>query len=110
MERQLLGQKVSYVRLDEKNEEQAGEGVVHALFISPDKRIQVRVSDGDKVINVDFAAVNLTDAGKKLYFDGMRDIRARADEMNKKIKEATGSGNAELETMYVKLLGEPLKI
>lgn len=110
MEKQLLGQKVSYVRLNEKNEEIRSEGVVHAVFLAADKRIQARVIDGDKQLNVDFSSIGLTDEGAKRYFEGAREIRARADEINKGIVMMTTRGNAEIEKLYTKYLGAPVEL
>lgn len=106
----LLGKKVSYVRLNEKDEVMEGTGFVFAEFIAEDGRVQVRVKDGVQSVNTDLASVNLTEDGKARYLEGYRAIRKRAKEINDGIKEMTTAGNAEIELLYTKYLGAPATV
>lgn len=106
--KELLGQSVTYVKLDDKGEVVHGTGIVAAVFLNVDKRVQVRILDNSVAVNADYAAINTTSAGEERYIEGARLIRKRADEINDEIKKYTAAGNAELEVLYTKYLGEPI--
>lgn len=109
----LLGKKVKYVRLNEKDEVENGQGIVHSVFIGPDKRTQVRVHDGlredgkPRVLNIDLIAINASIKGARHYIDHVKKIREIADKANAEIRKISDSANAEIEVLNTAYLGEP---
>lgn len=116
MEGIKLGQRVSYARLKPDGTEHTGHGNVVSIHLNVDNRPQVRVHDGEdgsgkpQLYNIDMPAVNATKAGTQRYFDHVRAIQKRADEINKEVRDTVSAGNKELEEMNLAYLGAPVTI
>lgn len=106
-----LGDNVSYARLGADGSELTGRGVVCGIFLNEDRRAQVRiVADGKTTLNIDPPAINATPEGVVRYFNYVRQIRQRADEINKKNLELVQAGNQELEVIHTQYLGPQIVI
>lgn len=107
---EVIGKKVNYIRIDKDGNEVSGEGEIDNVFRDTDHRAQVGVKDGAQRFNIDLPAIDATAEDATAYFAHVRAIRARADEINTAIKELATKGNAEIEKMNNKFLGEPLGV
>jgi len=109
-----LGQKVNYVRVahDQLGNTQnvEGEGYVTGIFLSADRRMQVRVISEGNQFNIDLPAINATPAGKKKYFDHIAAVSERAAEINTEARAFVAKGNEEIEAMNAAYLGEPIAV
>lgn len=106
MELDLLGKKVTYLRLDPDGNEIAGHGVVHAVFINEDKRISVRVNDAGQAINCDLVAINAADEVTEKYFEHVRKVRDMAEKANAANREAVEKANREIDDFNSILMGD----
>jgi hypothetical protein len=109
-----LGQKVNYVRVAHDNlgnsQNVEGEGYVAGMFLSADRRMQVRVISEGAQYNIDLPAINATPTGKKKYFDHILAVQKRAEEINAEVKSMVAKGNAEIEGMNAAYLGAPIEV
>lgn len=111
-----LGQRVRYARLKPDGTEHTGHGAIVSFHLNVDNRPQVRVHDGNdasgkpQLYNIDMPAVNATPAGEQRYFDHVRAIQKRADEINQEVRERVTAGNKELEAMNTAYLGAPVTL
>lgn len=106
----VLGQKVRYVRIVDGNIV-SSDGIVHAVFISPDKRMQVRVQDGlredgkPQTYNIDPIAINSTPNATLKYLEHTNKVQQLADTVNAEIKKKTQEANAEIDDMNTAYMG-----
>lgn len=114
MEGVKLGQRVRYARLRPDGTEHVGYGAVVSIHLSADNHPQVRVHDGadergkPNLYNIDHVAINATEAGEKRYFDHLRAIQKRAEEITEAQKELVKNGNKDLAVMSAEVLGQPI--
>jgi hypothetical protein len=105
-----VGEKVKFIRMDPEGAVHDGEGIVHALILDPDKRVQARVHElqGEGKYNLDLPSINPTAAERDAYIAHVTAIRSRANEINAAIAIIVTNGNAEIEKMNREFLGDPV--
>lgn len=112
----LIGKKVKYARMDQDRKIHEGEGVVHGLFIGPDKRLQVRVHDGVSPdgrpisYNIDPVAIDITPDGLIKYTEHLQIIEEISVKCNTEIKALAAAGNAEILALNVAYMGPAFDI
>lgn len=103
--RGVLGEYVSYSRLDELGEERNGHGNLCSVHLDERLRPMVRIVDGGKALNIDAAAINLTDEERSAYFAAARKVRARTDEINHGLNVLRQDGEKEIDALQDEYLG-----
>lgn len=103
--REVLGEYVTYCRLDEIGQERTGGGHVCSIHMDERRRVMVRILDGGKALNIDAAAINLSEPERSAYFEAARSVRARTDAINHNLNVRREKGEAEIDAMQDKYLG-----
>lgn len=103
-----IGSNVSYLRADDKGNIHKGTGIIRAIFLSPDKRLQAQVRDGDAAWNVDFFCINPDDHVHAAYAKMIADVQELTDEGNKLVRETVSSYNDKVKQVYDAVIGEPV--
>lgn len=106
--REVLGEYVSYARVDDIGQERTGNGHVCSVHLDERMRPVVRVVDGGKSLNIDAQAINLTDEERVHYFEVAKQIRARADKINHDLNSQVKEREKELDVMRDTILGAPV--
>jgi len=99
-----LGDKVSFIRADEKGNIIEGCGVVVARYMR-DGRELVQVKGVESSHNVFLACVNPSDEFKAAFTAGMIQVQQLTDEGNAKVRELVADYNERVEVVYDGLLG-----
>lgn len=102
-----LGDKVSYVRLGDKDAELRGVGIVFAFYLNEDYRVSVRIRDTEtgQPVNTDLIAVNCTEEGEKKYLAHMRGIEAIAEQSRQENLDMVKRYNDQIEELEVAYKG-----
>ena len=103
--REVLGEYVSYSRLDELGEERNGHGNLCSIHLDERLRPMVRIVDGGKALNIDATAINLTDEERGAYFASAREVRSRTDAINHELNMQRKLGEKEIDALQDKYLG-----
>lgn len=107
-----LGQSVFYIRQDKNNLGQAidGEAVVMAICLDAEKRKVVQLKAGEDVFNVDYYAVNPSEAFKDDYKALILQIKGLTDTANKAVAGIVAEANKEISDAANAVLGHPMDL
>lgn len=105
-----LGEKVTYLKADEKGEVTNGEGIVQAVFLDPNRRVMVQVKDGEHAFNVDIFGINWTQATFNAYVDIIKNVVTVTEEGNELVKKTVSEYNEKVEALYNDAFGKPVEI
>jgi mevalonate kinase len=105
-----IGKSVKYLRADDKGNIFRGFGIVRAIFLDPNDRVQVQVRDGDNAWNIDFFCINPTDETLQEYQEMIADVQRLTDEGNALVKEIVEKYNDLVKQAYDVIIGEPVEV
>lgn len=105
-----IGSQATYIRSNEKGEVFTGAGVVQAIFIDPRRRLMVQIKDGENAYNVDFATINKDKDFEKEYKAAIKEVAKITKEGNELVQKTVSSYNAEVDSVYDKVLGAPIHL
>lgn len=103
-----LMKKVSYIRVDEKEQLVRGEGVIVGEFVTPAQRANVHIKDGDKIFSLEPYCINPTPEEEQAYLAQVLKVRATAKEYNDKSSHAIADGNAAIDVINDEFFGPRL--
>lgn len=107
---QLLGNRVTYCRLDEIGQERDGSGNVCSIHLDERRRPMVRIMDSGRALNIDVAAINLSPEERKAYFEAAKAVRERTDKLNHQLITKKNKYDDEIDAMQNKYLGYPIEL
>lgn len=103
--REVLGEYVSYCRLDELGQERDGHGNVCSVYLDERRRPMVRIVGGGKTLNVDPVSINLTPEERSAYFVSAREVRERTDAINHELNTERLLGEQVIDALQDAYLG-----
>ena len=103
-----IGTSVSYLRADDDGQVHQGNGIVQAVFLDPNKRIQAQVRDGEEAWNVDLFCINPNDDTRKAYAKLIKEVQGLTDEGNKLVQKTVSEYNDKVKAAYDAVIGEPV--
>ena len=107
----LLGSKVKFIRVNQETSALSdGVGIVKAIMLDPNNRVQVQVHDGVNAWNIDIVCVNPSDGVKALYADLIKNVQAISEEGNELVRSTVEVYNENVKLAYDAVLGEPVNV
>ena len=107
----LLGSKVKFIRVNQETSALSdGVGIVKAIMLDPNNRVQVQVHDGVNAWNIDIVCVNPSNGVKALYADLIKNVQAISEEGNELVRSTVEVYNENVKLAYDAVLGEPVNV
>lgn len=108
--REVLGEYVSYCRLDEIGQERDGNGHVCSVHLDERRRPVARILDKGNSFNIDATAINLSAEERSAYFVSAKLARANIDVIAHELKEVQEGYVKRADDEYNPYLGIPVEL